>query len=173
MSKIHCELHYGWLVIITLREFLMRRILTEEGGGNLINPIPDEENNEVPEPGGERRSVDKTDLTLDQTTFLILYKSLPYKEFRELWTRTFKRTPPHRRTRERKLQKAMKHNSIQKAQKSGRPRTVRNPEMIEKVKRALEEESDARPNQIVNRARNNHYPALHRQQTASSTLSRF
>ena len=150
---------------------------TEGGGGRESDhsyaEIPDEENNEVPEPGGERRSVDKTDLTLDQTTFLILYKSLPYKEFRELWTRTFKRTPPHRRTRERKLQRAMKHNTIQKAQKSGRPRTVRNPEMIEKVKRALEEESDARPNQIVNRARNNHYPALHRQQTASSTLSRF
>ena len=33
-------------------------------------------------------------LTLDQT-FLIMNKSLPYNEFLELWTRTFKKTPPH------------------------------------------------------------------------------
>ena len=62
--------------------------------------IPDEENNEAPETGGERRSADKTYLTLEQSTFLVFNKSLPYKEFRELWSRTFKRTPPHRRTRE-------------------------------------------------------------------------
>ena len=57
---------------------------TEGGGGRESDHsyanIPDEENNEAPEPGGERRSVDKT---LNQSTFLILNKSLPYEEFRE------------------------------------------------------------------------------------------
>ena len=71
---------------------------TEGGGGRKSDHsyarIPDEENNEALEPGGERRSDDKIDLTLDQT-FLIMNKSLPYKEFLELWTRTFKKTPPH------------------------------------------------------------------------------
>ena len=58
--------------------------ITEGGGGRESDhsyaKIPYEENNEAPEPGGERRSVDKT---LNQSTFLILNKSLPYEEFRE------------------------------------------------------------------------------------------
>ena len=77
--------------------------ITEGGGGRESDHsyanIPDEENNEAPETGGERRSADKTYLTLDQS-ILVFNKSLPYKEFRELWSRIFKRTPPHRRTRE-------------------------------------------------------------------------
>ena len=76
---------------------------TEGGGGRESDQsyarIPNEENNEALEPGGERRSADKTYLTLDQS-ILVFNKSLPYKEFRELWSRIFKRTPPHRRTRE-------------------------------------------------------------------------
>ena len=60
---------------------------TEGGVGCESNhsyaEIPDEENNEALEPRGERRSVDKTYLTLNPSTFLILNKSLPYEEFRE------------------------------------------------------------------------------------------
>ena len=95
MSQIHCELHYRCLVIITIREFLIGEYypeipdeeITEGGGGRESDhsyaKIPYEENNEAPEPGGERKSVDKTYLTLNQSTFLILNKSLPYEEFRE------------------------------------------------------------------------------------------
>ena len=58
---------------------------TDGGGGRESDHsyarIPDEENNEALEPRGERRSDDKIDLTLDQT-FLIMNKSLSYKEFR-------------------------------------------------------------------------------------------
>ena len=39
MSQLHCELHYRCLVIITMREILIRRILMGGGRGNLINPI--------------------------------------------------------------------------------------------------------------------------------------
>ena len=72
MSQILCELHYRWLGINNYAR-IPDEENTDGGRGRESDQsyaeIPDEENNEVPEPGGERRSVDKTDLTLDLELF--------------------------------------------------------------------------------------------------------
>ena len=57
---------------------------TEGGGGRESDQsyaeIPDEENNEALEPGGERRSVDKTDLLLTRL-FWLWINLFPTKNF--------------------------------------------------------------------------------------------
>ena len=113
----------------------------------------------IPDPGGERKTVEKTDLSLDMKTFLVVNKSLSYKEVVKLWNKRFERAAPTRRTVDRVLKKAREENSVQSRKfKSGRKRTVRTPEIINEIKRVvLEEESDARPNQTVNRARSNQW----------------
>ena len=132
---------------------------------HVYSGIPDVENNDIPgsgnsegegvtipDPGGERRTVEKTELSLDMKTFLVANKSLPYKEVVKMWNKRFKRAAPTRRTVDRVRKKAREENSVQSRKfKSGRKRTVRTPEIIEEIKRVvLEEESDARPNQTVN-----------------------
>ena len=89
----------------------------------------------IPDPGGERKTVEKTDLSLDMKTFLVVNKSLSYKEVVKLWNKRFKRAAPTRRTVDRVLKKAREENSVQSRKfKSGRKRTVRTPEIIEEIK---------------------------------------
>ena len=135
---------------------------------NYCAKIPDEENNEVPgeeeEMTGESQDgqvpdlgglTSHSDLTPDQIAFVVT-KSLKYKDLKRQWTKVFKRAPPSRCTVDRHRRRFRETNSI-KNRRTGRKPSVRTPEMIAEVKRVLEEESDASPNQFVNRARNNQW----------------
>ena len=135
---------------------------------NYCAKIPDEENNEVPgeEEGMTGESQDgqvpdlggltsHSDLTPDQIAFVVT-KSLKYKDLKRQWTKVFKRAPPSRCTVDRHRRRFRETNSIKNC-RTGRKPSVRTPEMIAEVKRVLEEESDASPNQFVNRARNNQW----------------
>ena len=97
-----------------------------------------------------------TDLTSDQKTFLIMQKGASHKELQERWKQTFSRNPPSRNTVFRILRRAREENSIQSRKfKTGRKRSVVTKEIIQLVKRGIEEESESKPNQVVNRCRNN------------------
>ena len=135
---------------------------------NYCAKIPDGENNEVPgeeeEMTGESQDgqvpdlgglTSHSDLTPDQIAFVV-NKSLKYKDLKRQWTKVFKRAPPSRCTVDRHRRRFRETNSI-KNRRTGRKPSVRTPEMIAEVKRVLEEESDASPNQFVNRARNNQW----------------
>ena len=135
---------------------------------NYCAKIPDGENNEVPgeeeEMTGESQDgqvpdlgglTSYSDLTPNQIAFVV-NKSLKYKDLKRQWTKVFKRAPPSRRTVDRHRRRFRETNSI-KNRRTGRKPSVRTPEMIAEVKRVLEEESDASPNQFVNRARNNQW----------------
>ena len=70
----------------------------------------------IPDPGGERKTVEKTDLSLDMKTFLVVNKSLSYKEVVKLWNKRFERAAPTRRTVDRVLKKAREENSVSQIQ---------------------------------------------------------
>ena len=115
---------------------------------------------EAQEPGTERSSVVKPELTSDQKTFLITQKSrgARLKDILSKWSTTFKRAPPSARTVGRILKREREENSILSRKfNCGRKRSVRTKEMIEQVKRTLKEESEATPNMRVNRGRNNQW----------------
>ena len=118
--------------------------------------IPDGENNEIPsEEEDLRGSTSHSDLTPDQITFVVS-NPLPYKDLRRQWTNIFNRAPPSWCTVDRHRERFRVTGSI-KNRRTGKKPSVRTPEMIAEVKRVLEEESDASPNQFVNRARNNQW----------------
>ena len=90
---------------------------------HVYSGIPDVENNDIPgsgnsegegvtipDPGGERRTVEKTELSLDMKTFLVANKSLPYKEVVKMWNKRFKRAAPTRRTVDRVRKRAREEN---------------------------------------------------------------
>ena len=121
---------------------------------------------EAQDPGSESGSVGKlnhsrpSELTPDQKTFLILQKSegASHKEIVKKWSVAFTRDPPSRRTVERVVKRAREENSIlPRKYKHGRKRSVRSKAMIEEVRRALVEESEAAPNMNVNRGRKNQW----------------
>ena len=121
---------------------------------------------EAQDPGSESGSVGKlthsrpSELTPDQKTFLILQKSegASHKEIVKKWSVAFTRDPPSRRTVERVVKRAREENSIlSRKYKRGRKRSVRSKAMIEEVRRALVEESEAAPNMNVNRGRKNQW----------------
>ena len=81
-----------------------------------------EEEVEALESGSDRRSSGKTDLTLDQKTFLIIQKSVnaKYPYIVKAWSARFTRRPPARSTVKRVLKRAREDNSIQsRKSKSG------------------------------------------------------
>ena len=107
---------------------------------------------EAQDPGTERTSSGKPELTSDQKTFIIMKRSegASMKEILRKWSTVFKRAPPSISTVKRVIKRAREENSILSRKfKCGRKRSVRSEAMIEAVKRGLEQESEATPNMPV------------------------
>ena len=108
----------------------------------------------------ERTSSRKPNLTLDQRTFLLMQKNMnaTHKEIVKRWSARFTRKPPDRRTVGRILKRARDENSIKsRSCNSGRKRTIRTQAFMEEVKRKLDEQSTAKPNELVDRGNNNQF----------------
>ena len=68
----------------------------EKGMTEELEEEAEEEEVEALNPGSDRRSSERTDLTLDQKTFLIMQKSLnaKYPDIVKRWSARFTRRPP-------------------------------------------------------------------------------